>query len=145
MEALVRFHRVTYTYPGRARPALRGVDLSLGPAEVESILVRHPHVVEAAAIGVPDEVKGMALVTFAVLRPGIEASDHLRAELREMIVAEMGKPLAPKAILFVSDLPKTRNAKVMRRMIRAAYLGQDPGDTSALVNPEAVEEIRRAR
>ncbi len=130
---------------GRSDDTIKVAGKRLGPAEVESILVRHPHVVEAAAIGVPDEVKGMALVTFAVLRPGIEASDHLRAELREMIVAEMGKPLAPKAILFVSDLPKTRNAKVMRRMIRAAYLGQDPGDTSALVNPEAVEEIRRAR
>lgn len=130
---------------GRSDDTIKVAGKRLGPAEVESILVRHPHVVEAAAIGVPDEVKGMALVTFAVLRPGIEPSDHLRAELREMIVAEIGKPLAPKAILFVSDLPKTRNAKVMRRMIRAAYLGQDPGDISALVNPEAVEEIRRAR
>jgi acetyl-CoA synthetase len=57
----------------------------------------------------------------------------------------MGKPLTPRDVLFVSDLPKTRNAKVMRRMIRAAYLGEDPGDTSSLVNPEAVDEIKRAR
>jgi len=78
------------------------------------------------------------------LKKGVEASDALRKELRDMIVAEMGKPLAPKAVLFVSDLPKTRNAKVMRRMIRAAYLGEDLGDTSSLVNPEAVEEIRKA-
>ena len=62
-----------------------------------------------------------------------------------MIVDAMGKSLAPKAILFVSDLPKTRNAKVMRRMIRSAYLGQNPGDTSSLVNPEAVEEIKKAK
>jgi acetyl-CoA synthetase len=60
-----------------------------------------------------------------------------------MVVEEMGKPLAPKEILFVSDLPKTRNAKVMRRMVRAAYLGLDPGDISSLVNPEAVEEIKK--
>ena len=60
-----------------------------------------------------------------------------------MVIAEMGKPLAPKSILFVSGLPKTRNAKVMRRMIRAAYLGQDPGDTSSLVNPQVVDEIRK--
>jgi len=79
------------------------------------------------------------------LKKGVEPSDALRKELRDMIVAEMGKPLAPKAILFVSDLPKTRNAKVMRRMIRSAYLGQNLGDTSSLVNPEAVEEIRRAK
>ena len=69
---------------------------------------------------------------------------HPRAELRQVVVDAMGKPLAPKDIKFVSDLPKTRNAKVMRRMVRSAYLGQDPGDTSSLVNPEAVEEIRRA-
>ena len=61
------------------------------------------------------------------------------------VVAEMGKPLSPKGILFVSDLPKTRNAKVMRRMIRSAYLGEDPGDTSSLVNPEAVQEVVKAR
>jgi len=57
----------------------------------------------------------------------------------------MGKPLTPKAILFVSDLPKTRNAKVMRRMIRAAYLGEDLGNTASLVNPNSIEEIRSAR
>ncbi len=71
--------------------------------------------------------------------------EQIRAELREMVIAEMGKALTPKAILFVRDLPKTRNAKIMRRMIRAAYLGQEPGDTSSLVNPEAVDEIRKAR
>ena len=69
----------------------------------------------------------------------------MRSELKQMIIDEMGKPLASKAVLFVSDLPKTRNAKVMRRMIRAAYLGQEPGDTSSLVNPEAVKEIKKAK
>jgi acetyl-CoA synthetase len=61
------------------------------------------------------------------------------------VAAEMGKPLAPKEIWFVSDIPKTRNAKVMRRIIRSAYLGDDPGDTSSLLNPEAVEEIKLAK
>jgi acetyl-CoA synthetase len=69
----------------------------------------------------------------------------LRQELRELVVKSLGKPLAPREILFVKDLPKTRNAKLMRRIIRSAYLGEDPGDTSSLVNPEAVEEIRQAR
>jgi acetyl-CoA synthetase len=87
----------------------------------------------------------MALVVFAVLRPGLSPTESMRQKLQKMIVQEMGKPLAPKDVLFVSDLPKTRNAKVMRRMIRSAYLGQDAGDTSSLVNPEAVEEIRQAR
>jgi acetyl-CoA synthetase len=130
---------------GRSDDTLKIAGKRLGPAEVESVLVGHPDVVEAAAIGVPHEVKGMALVVFAVLRPGLSPTESLRQKLQKMIVDAMGKPLAPKDILFVSDLPKTRNAKVMRRMIRSAYLGQDPGDTSSLVNPEAVEEIKKAR
>jgi acetyl-CoA synthetase len=130
---------------GRSDDTLKIAGKRLGPAEVESILVAHPDVVEAAAIGVPDEVKGMALVVFAVLRPGLSPTESMRQKLQKMIVQEMGKPLAPKDVLFVSDLPKTRNAKVMRRMIRSAYLGQGAGDTSSLVNPEAVEEIRQAR
>jgi len=127
---------------GRSDDTIKIAGKRLGPAEVESILVRHDAVVEAAAIGVPHEVKGSELVLFAVLKPDVNPSDGLRQELKEMVVAEMGKPLAPKAILFVSDLPKTRNAKVMRRMIRAAYLGLELGDTSSLVNPAAVEEIK---
>ena len=127
---------------GRSDDTIKIAGKRLGPAEVESILVRHELIVEAAAIGVPHEVKGSELVLFAVTSPGVERSDALRHELYEMVVAEMGKPLAPKAILFVSDLPKTRNAKVMRRMIRAAYLRLELGDTSSLVNPAAVEEIQ---
>ena len=130
---------------GRSDDTIKIAGKRLGPAEVESILVRHGSVVEAAAIGVPHEVKGSELVLFAVTSPGVVGGDALRQELYEMVVAEMGKPLAPKAILFVSDLPKTRNAKVMRRVIRSAYLGLELGDTSSLVNPQAVEEIRRAK
>jgi len=129
---------------GRSDDTIKIAGKRLGPAEVESILVRHEAIVEAAAIGVPHEVKGSELVLFAVTKPGVERSAVLRQELQEMVVAEMGKPLAPKAILFVNDLPKTRNAKVMRRMIRAAYLGLELGDTSSLVNPVAVEEIRKS-
>jgi acetyl-CoA synthetase len=93
---------------------------------------------------VPHDVKGSELVLFAVTRPEVERSDALRQQLMKLVTDEMGKPLAPRAILFVSDLPKTRNAKVMRRMIRAAYLGLELGDTSSLVNPEAIGEIRSA-
>ena len=130
---------------GRSDDTLKIGGKRLGPAEVESVLVAHPDVVEAAAIGVPDEVKGMALVVFVVPTRDSTPNESMRAELGKMVIDAMGKPLAPKDILFVSDLPKTRNAKVMRRMIRAAYLGQVPGDTSSLVNPEAVEEIKKAR
>jgi acetyl-CoA synthetase len=130
---------------GRSDDTIKVAGKRVGPAEIESILVSHPQVVEAAAIAIPDELKGSAVVVFCVLSARCEECEELRLELKSMVARSLGKPLAPKAILFVSDLPKTRNAKVMRRMIRSAYLGQDPGDTSSLVNPEAVEEIRLAR
>jgi acetyl-CoA synthetase len=130
---------------GRSDDTIKIAGKRLGPAEVESILVGHPSVIEAGAIGIPHEIKGSELVLFCILAPGAEANDALRNHLKQMVVDEMGKPLAPKEILFVSDLPKTRNAKVMRRMVRAAYLGLEPGDTSSLVNPEAVEEIKKAK
>lgn len=131
---------------GRSDDTIKVAGKRLGPAEVESILVGHPGVIEAAVIGVPDEIKGSEVVAFCVLRSDCGSDcDDLRRELRALVAAALGKPLAPREIVFVRDLPKTRNAKVMRRMIRAAYLGDNPGDTSSLVNPEAVEEIRRAR
>jgi acetyl-CoA synthetase len=130
---------------GRSDDIIKIAGKRFGPAEAESIIVSHPEVTEAAAIGVPHKIKLNELVVFCVLMPGTDPSDALRKELRQMVAEAMGRPLTPKDVLFVSDLPKTRNAKVMRRMIRAAYLGEDPGDTASLVNPEAVEEIRRAK
>lgn len=129
---------------GRSDDTIKVAGKRVGPAEVENVLVGHPAVVEAAAIGVPHEIKGQAVVAFAVLQPGFEPDEALRAELERRVAKELGKPLAPQAVLFVADIPKTRNAKVMRRVIRAAYLGEPPGDLSALVNPEAVEEIQGA-
>ncbi|MFX1369002.1 MAG: AMP-binding protein [Promethearchaeota archaeon] len=130
---------------GRSDDIIKVAGKRFGPAEAESVLVSHPAVVEAATIGVPHRIKLNELVAFCVLSPGSEPSEELREELKQSVATAMGKPLTPRTILFVSDLPKTRNAKVMRRMIRAAYLGEDPGDTDSLVNPEAVEEIKRAR
>jgi acetyl-CoA synthetase len=129
---------------GRSDDTLKIAGKRLGPAEVESVMVHNKYVVESAAIGVPDELKGMSLIVFCVLKKGIPPTDQLRKQLKQKLVDELGKPLAPKDIVFVSDLPKTRNAKVMRRIIRSAFLGQELGDTSSLVNPEAVEEIRKA-
>ena len=130
---------------GRSDDTIKIAGKRLGPAEVESVLVAHPAVVEAAAIGIPHEIKGSELIAFCVLSPGIEPSNELAVELREKAAEELGKPLAPSQVRFVSDLPKTRNAKVMRRMVRAAYLGLDYGDTSALLNPEALDEFASAR
>ena len=127
---------------GRSDDTIKIAGKRLGPAEVESVLVDDPAVLEAAAIGVPDEMKGQALVCFCVLRPGHAPNGDLTARLTTLVIDRLGKPLKPKAIEFVRDLPKTRNAKVMRRVIRAAYLGDAPGDLSSLENPQAVDDIR---
>jgi len=129
---------------GRSDDTIKIAGKRLGPAEVESILVAHPAVSEAAAIGVPDAVKGQAVICFCVLKPGHVPDDSLRAVLQDCVVAALGKAFAPREVKFVRDLPKTRNAKVMRRVIRAAYLGQDAGDVSSLENQTAVEDIRQA-
>ncbi len=126
---------------GRSDDTIKIAGKRLGPAEVESILVEHPAVVEAAAIGVPDQMKGQALVCFCVLAHGHAPSDALATELKSLVASHLGKPLRPASVEFVRDLPKTRNAKVMRRVIRAVYLGESPGDLSSLDNPQAVSEI----
>jgi len=132
---------------GRSDDTLKVAGKRVGPAEVESLLVGHPLVAEAAVIGVPDELKGTAMIAFCVLTIDRRAdfqSAALEEELKNLVAEAQGKPLKPNRVLFVSALPKTRNAKVMRRVIRAAYLGEDAGDLSALENPSAVEEIRQA-
>ena len=130
---------------GRSDDTLKIAGKRLGPAEVESILVGHPAVAESGVIGVPHEIKGEAVVCFCVLRPGRTASEELRAELAERVAQQMGKALKPERVLFVRDLPKTRSAKIMRRVIRATYLGREPGDLSSLENPDAVKAIGEAR
>jgi acetyl-CoA synthetase len=127
---------------GRSDDTLKVAGKRVGPAEVESAAVSHPAVLEAAAIGVPHDVKGEAIVVFCVLRKGESDDDGLRAAIGVRVVAEMGKALKPEAVVVVPELPKTRSGKVMRRVARAAYLGTDPGDLSALDNPLSVESIR---
>ncbi len=129
---------------GRSDDTINVAGKRLGPAEVEALLNAHDAVAESAAIGVPHEVKGSEVVAFVVLRPDATASDDLRTALLEQVVAELGKPLRPREIRFTNALPKTRNAKVMRRLIRDAYLGEDLGDTSSLEDPETLEAIRNA-
>ena len=128
---------------GRSDDTIKVAGKRLGPAEVESILVAHPQVSEAAAVGVPDSIKGEALVCFCVLKKGRNGDGELATELKKKVASELGKALAPKEVLFVGDIPKTRNAKVMRRIVRAAYIGEKLGDTSALENPGSIEEIQK--
>jgi acetyl-CoA synthetase len=131
---------------GRSDDTLKVAGKRVGPAEVESAATAHMAVLEAAAIGVPHKIKGEAIVVFVVLRPGRDGTDALAREIGDSIAEKLGRPLRPEAVRFVTDLPKTRNAKILRRVIRGAYLGQsDLGDLSALENPAAVENIRRIR
>ena len=129
---------------GRSDDTLKIAGKRVGPAEVESVLVGDPAVNEAAAVGVPHEVKGESVVCFCVLRPGREPTEALRAELIDRVAQAMGKALKPERVLFVRELPKTRSAKIMRRVIRATYLGKDPGDLSSLDNPGGVAAIGEA-
>ena len=129
---------------GRSDDTLKIAGKRLGPAEVESVLVGHPAVAEAGVIGVPHEVKGEAIVCFVVLRPGQTPSEALRKELAERVANQMGKALKPEKVLFTRDLPKTRSAKIMRRVIRATHLGREPGDLSSLENPASVTAVTEA-
>ncbi len=130
---------------GRSDDTIKVAGKRLGPAEVEAILNAHPAVTESAAIGVPHPIKDQEVVAFCVLKPGYGASEELRQALVERVTDELGKPLRPREVRFVRALPKTRNAKVMHRIIRAAYLDQPLGDLSSLEDPATVDAIRHAQ
>jgi acetyl-CoA synthetase len=130
---------------GRSDDTIKVAGKRVGPAEVESAAVSHPAVAEAAAIGVPDAMKGETLVVFTILRPGNPPDEALRTAIEGAIVDQLGKTLKPQSILFVRDIPRTRNGKILRRLVRKHYLGEPLGDTSALENPPALDEIAAAR
>ncbi len=126
---------------GRSDDTLNVAGKRIGPAELESAALGCPAVAEAAAIGVPHEVKGEVPWLFAVLRPGAEATadDVVRA-----VGDDLGKAFAPARVVFVPALPKTRSQKIVRRAVKASALGTDAGDLSTLENPEALDAIRVA-
>ena len=129
---------------GRSDDTLNVAGKRIGPAEYESAAVDHPSVVECAAIGVPDEIKGETVWCFCILRPGVAPTEELRAEIKKVIINELGKAFAPKEIRFVEELPKTRSAKILRRAIRAQVVGDDLGDLSSLENPSALEAVKKS-
>ena len=134
---------------GRSDDVMNVAGKRLAPAEVESVMITHPRVAEAAAVGVPDPVKGETVWAFWVTRSddGTEiddqTADQVGADIAALVGRELGKPFTPSRVWRVAALPKTRSAKIMRRAIRAAALGVDPGDLSGAENPDAVSEIRR--
>ena len=125
---------------GRSDDTLNIAGKRIGPAELESAAVNHPAVVEAAAIGVPHEVKGEVPWLFCVLQSDEEVVPE---DVSRAVTDELGKAFKPERVLFVAALPKTRSAKIVRRAVRATALGEDPGDLSTLENPESLEEIAR--
>ncbi|WP_158057668.1 AMP-binding protein [Halorussus halophilus] len=129
---------------GRADDAINVAGRKVGPAEVEGALIDHAAVNQAAAVGVPDDTTGQAVVAYVILEDDYDVSDDLREELREQVGAELGKPFRPREILFVDEFPKTQSGKIIRRAIEATYTGEDLGDMSSIENPEALDRLEDA-
>ncbi len=129
---------------GRLDDVLNVAGHRIGNSEVESALVSHPAVSEAAVVGRPHEVKGEAIVAFVILRKGYQPSEELKEELREHVAKTLGKIARPDEIYFVPDLPKTRSGKIMRRLVKAKLTKGTIGDTSTLMNPETLVYVEHA-
>jgi len=133
---------------GRSDDTLKIAGKRTGPSEIEALLMATGLLLDAAAIGVPDPLKGTAVVCVCVPRPdiaGTMAETAAAATLKAAVVAGLGGAFKPADVVFVADLPRTRNMKVMRRVVRAAWLGEETGDLSTLLNPEALQALRTAR
>ncbi len=130
---------------GRSDDTIKVAGRRTGPAEIESALIEHLAVSEAAAVGVPHGTRGEDIVCFVVLKGGFDPDEGLREELKRQVVKTLGKTFRPGDMRFVSALPKTRSAKIVRRVIRAKYMGEeDLGDLSSIENPSAIDEIGKA-
>lgn len=129
---------------GRSDDTIQVAGKRAGPAEIEGLVMATGKVVEAAAVALPDPIKGEAVLIAAVLPEGQSGSEALAAELSGAVVTGLGKAFQPKRVLFVEDLPKTRSLKIMRRVIRALVLEENPGDLTALNNPDAIDAVKRA-
>jgi acetyl-CoA synthetase len=128
---------------GRADDTIKVAGRRTGPAEIEAALIRDSRVSEAAAIGVPDRLKGETVVCFVVLRNSAESSAALAEALADQVADALGKTLRPSKVYVVSSLPKTRSAKIVRGAIKRRYLGLPAGDLSSVENPSSIEEIPR--
>ncbi|WP_436923711.1 AMP-binding protein [Halosimplex amylolyticum] len=130
---------------GRSDDALNVAGRKVGPAEVEGAAIEHDGVNQAAAVGVPDDTTGTAVVLYVVAEDDVEEGDALREEVRQLVGEELGKPFRPREVLFVDEFPKTQSGKIIRRAIRGTYTGEDLGDMSSIENPDALEEVEAAR
>ncbi|WP_028777807.1 AMP-binding protein [Shimazuella kribbensis] len=131
---------------GRSDDTIKIGGARLGPAELESILIRHHAVLEACAIGVPHPEKGESVICFVILHhiSDIQDSVKLEIELADFVADKMGKVFRPKAVLVVSDLPKSKNGKILRGVVKSVYLGEGLGEYASLENSKGVEAIKRS-
>jgi len=129
---------------GRSDDTLKIAGKRTGPAEIEALLSATGKVVESAAIGVKDAIKGESVGCVVVMAPGVAFDAAAKGELENAVISGLGYPFKPSFIVAMGDLPKTRNMKVMRRLVKAVCAGETLGDTSSLVNPEALEALRQA-
>ncbi|MGI9186822.1 MAG: AMP-binding enzyme, partial [Gaiellales bacterium] len=109
---------------------------------IESSLVGHEAVAEAAAVGAADEIKGEQIAAFVILRDGVEPTEELRAELAGYVATDIGKFARPSLLLFAPDLPKTRSGKIMRRLLKNIAEGKELGDATTLRDPAIVQSIK---
>ncbi len=130
-----------YVY-GRSDDTMKIAGKRTGPSEIETLLMQTDKLKETAVVSVPDLIKGEAIVVVCSLKDDFEKTAELATKLSDAVVQGLGVPFRPKQILFVPDIPKTRNMKIMRRVIRAVLRGNDPGDLSSLVNPETVDALK---
>ena len=126
---------------GRSDDTIKVSGKRIGPSELESVVVKSGKVKEVAAVGIPDESKGSKIILSIV---PLTEKDELKVDFfADLIIKDLGKSFKPDKIIFVKDLPKTRNMKIMRRVIKSCLTNEDPGDVSTLLNPESVEEIKQ--
>ena len=124
---------------GRSDDTIKVSGKRIGPSELESVIVKSGKAKEVAAVGIPDENKGSKIILSIV---PAENNDQKESFFEDLVIKDLGKSFKPDKVIFVKDLPKTRNMKIMRRVIKSCLANQDPGDLSTLLNPESVEEIR---
>ncbi len=127
---------------GRVDDVLNVAGHRLGTMEVESALVDHPKVAEAAVVGRPHEIKGQAVAAFVTLKESSRGGEALIAELKEHVVKKIGAIARPDDIIFAADLPKTRSGKIMRRLLRDIAEGKTLGDTTTLADPAVVAKLK---
>ena len=131
-----------YWLLGRVDDVLNVSGHRLGTMEVESALVDHPKVAEAAVVGKPHEIKGQSVAAFVTVKEGVDASPQLVEELKEHVTRKIGAIARPDQILFAADLPKTRSGKIMRRLLRDIAEGKALGDTTTLADPAVVSRLK---